>query len=70
MRVKPDVTASLWGCPLSEQLSAGLSNKATPPETVVFSFQIVGSLFYCHLSFATRFAMYASAAFSASAEVA
>ncbi len=23
MRVKPDVTASLWGCSLSEQLSAG-----------------------------------------------
>ena len=23
MRVKPDVTASLWGCPLGEQLSAG-----------------------------------------------
>ena len=22
MRVKPDVTASLWGCPLGEQLSA------------------------------------------------
>jgi hypothetical protein len=22
MRVKPDVTASLWGCPLSEQLGA------------------------------------------------
>jgi hypothetical protein len=25
MRVKPDVTASLWGCPLSEQLGAGRS---------------------------------------------
>jgi hypothetical protein len=23
MRVKPDVTASLWGCSLGEQLSAG-----------------------------------------------
>jgi hypothetical protein len=34
MRVKPDVTASLWGCPLGDQLSAGRGEFHVGPRLV------------------------------------